>query len=483
MRNRYDLIGKSWAIYARLSKDREGAGVGVQRQVNEVREMVLACDPDAQVVDVYVDNDISAYNVKARRPEYERMKADIQAGRINAVAAWHVDRLTRRSFQLESLVELAEETKAVFVCLHGLIDLSTPAGRMTARIHGAIAQGEVEHKAERQMSANRARALSGKGWSGGVRCYGYSPDGMTIIPEEAEILREIARRILPPKAETISSVIRDLQARDIRTPTGRFWSSKVVTRALRNPRLVGDRVYKGEVVARGVYPAIFDERTHQALIAFLADPERIARHTSSGPREHKYLLTGGISRCGVCGKRLVAQPSNNHKPGYICRKTAPYGGCGRIRIQGEAFEAHVASQVLARFASPTTRLRLVEAFEKGEDGEVIAQQIVALEDRLAQLGREYALGDMDKIGYTAGRNLLEDKIRSLRGEISQRERTVGLPPPMAPRALAEWWAAKDTTMQERRAVIMSVVDHVLVDPVTRIGYNKMDPERIRIIWK
>ena len=76
---------RSAGIYVRISRDRAGAGLGVERQEQDCR--ALADQLGWAVVDFYSDNDISAYSGK-RRPDYERMLADISAGRINAVIAW-----------------------------------------------------------------------------------------------------------------------------------------------------------------------------------------------------------------------------------------------------------------------------------------------------------------------------------------------------------------------------------------------------------
>jgi DNA invertase Pin-like site-specific DNA recombinase len=66
------------AIYVRISKDRAGAGLGVARQRRDCD--ALAASLGWAVADVYCDNDISAYAGK-RRPEYERMLADLKRGR------------------------------------------------------------------------------------------------------------------------------------------------------------------------------------------------------------------------------------------------------------------------------------------------------------------------------------------------------------------------------------------------------------------
>src|SRR6516164_1183218 len=93
------------AVYVRISQDRGGAGLGVERQETECR--ALAQRLGWTVTQVYCDNDLSAYSGR-RRPAYEAMLADIEAAKITAVIAWHPDRLHRRSMELERYISICE---------------------------------------------------------------------------------------------------------------------------------------------------------------------------------------------------------------------------------------------------------------------------------------------------------------------------------------------------------------------------------------
>jgi hypothetical protein len=132
-------------------------------------------------VDVYSDNDISAYAGK-RRPEYERMLADLKSGRVNAVIAWHPDRLHRRAVELEPFIDVVEAAEAVVkTCTAGELDLSTPSGRMVARILGVAARHEVEPAfAEGQREAGVFTVL--KHFPGHGRADGDSHRGRVTTP-------------------------------------------------------------------------------------------------------------------------------------------------------------------------------------------------------------------------------------------------------------------------------------------------------------
>ena len=80
------------AIYCRISDDREGGALGVKRQEDDCR--ALAERRGWPVAEVFVDNDVSAYNGHVR-PAYRRMLDAMKAGEVDAVVVWHLDRLHR----------------------------------------------------------------------------------------------------------------------------------------------------------------------------------------------------------------------------------------------------------------------------------------------------------------------------------------------------------------------------------------------------
>jgi DNA invertase Pin-like site-specific DNA recombinase len=77
-------------LYCRISQDRLGGQLGAKRQREDCEN--YAVQRGWTVADVYVDNDVSASSGR-RRPEYERMLADVEAGRIDAVVTWDLYRL------------------------------------------------------------------------------------------------------------------------------------------------------------------------------------------------------------------------------------------------------------------------------------------------------------------------------------------------------------------------------------------------------
>src|SRR5882757_7929078 len=126
-------------IYCRISQDRAGAGLGVERQEADCRE--LAERLNAQVVKVYVDNDVSAY--RGVRRGYQELLADLRAEVGHVVVAWHSDRLHRSPIELEEFIGICEAHGVTVQTVRaGEVDLSTPSGRAVARTLGAWARHE-----------------------------------------------------------------------------------------------------------------------------------------------------------------------------------------------------------------------------------------------------------------------------------------------------------------------------------------------------
>ncbi|MBM0127342.1 recombinase family protein [Pimelobacter simplex] len=243
------------AIYARISLDRTGQALGVQRQIEECRERCRSIGwPEPKI---YSDNDVSARSGK-RRPSFEQLLLDVEAGYVDGILAWHLDRVLRRVVDLERVLDAIESQKSavpVVFLQAGEIDLMTPSGRLLARILAAVAANEGDVKSAR-LSAQRAQAAQ-SGQAHGPLGYGYDED-QRIIPEEAEVVREVAQRVLD--GETLYSIAADLNDRGVSTPGSGRWDSRRVERAVeRRDRLEvvevvetarGDAAVKAAVFAR-----------------------------------------------------------------------------------------------------------------------------------------------------------------------------------------------------------------------------------------
>jgi len=172
-------------VYTRTSSDPSGQRAGVDCQRADCEAHCLA--RGWEVVEVFCDNDASAYERKPRRA-YEQMLAAVESVGIDAIVTWHNDRLHRSPRELEAFIDLVERSRiCLAVVTGGDYDLTTPDGRLSARIVGAVARKESEDRSRRVRRKHLELAEQGSpagqlGW--GVRS-----------EYERELVREAARRV------------------------------------------------------------------------------------------------------------------------------------------------------------------------------------------------------------------------------------------------------------------------------------------------
>ncbi len=454
-------------VYARISDDRAGSGLGVQRQQDDC--VALAEHRGWTVAEIYVDNDASAYGGK-RRPGYQRLLADLKAGRIGGVVAWHPDRLYRRTADLVTFIEVVEAAGAVVATVQaGDIDLATASGRMVARIVGAVAEHESEHKGERQRRKHLELAQAGKPTGGGTRPFGFETDRVTVREAEADVVRNMARRVAA--GESLRGTVTDVTRRGSVTPTGKPWSLHSARRMLLSARIAGMREHHGEAVAAATWPALVDRGTWEACRRILRDP---ARMTNRSPRS--YLLKS-IARCGLCNTKLVARPRSDKARCYVCASGPGFGGCGKIRVLAEPLEELVVDHVLAAIDGPgLDEARSRHAGTEVTD-DVVAVELTDVERRLDELAETFADGQVSRREWLAARGRLEAR----RDALSVRLAASG---PSALGMLAgdvyEAWGR--LTFDQRHAVAAAVADRVTVGPAVR-GRNRFDPDRVEITWR
>lgn len=188
------------AVYARISLDQEGEGLGVKRQVEDCE--ALAASLGWTVAEVYTDNDASAFSGK-KRPAYGRMMADIAEGHRDGVVIYHPDRLSRRPIEVEQFLETlqsASVNQVRFVASGGL-DIGNGDGLMMLRVLGAVAAHESASKSRRIKRKNDERAAAGLPNVSGNRPFGYEADWITVVEDEAAALREVVERFLAGESQ------------------------------------------------------------------------------------------------------------------------------------------------------------------------------------------------------------------------------------------------------------------------------------------
>jgi len=478
------------AIYCRISLDRAGAGLGVARQEEDCRALAERLGWPV-VGKPYVDNDVSAYTGKPR-PQWQQLLSDIESGAVDAVICWHVDRLTRSPRELEDVIELADRHGLALATVTGDIDLQSPTGRMVARLLGVSARYESEHKGERQRRQIQQAAEAGHQVAGGRRPYGYALERgtgritATVDPLEGPIVSECARRVLA--GESIASITRDLNQREVLTSAGNPWNRTTLRRMLCSARISGRREHistdsyqgvrplVGEIVStESDWPGIISVEESDRLRALLTRPDR--RLTTGGSRKH---LLSGILHCARCGQPMVGRSSRGVLR-YVCNRN-PDGGkdaCGRIFITSAPTDDHIRDLVLSALDSPEMVTRLRHRDQPEPD---LHARIRADEDELEALAADHGNGEISRAEWRAARGPIVARLDAARERLATSTQTTALHGFVGTYAdmLARWTGAN---VSQRRAVITAVLEKATVHPATVMGRNRFDPDRLQPVWR
>ncbi len=395
------------------------------------------------------------------------MLADIDAGAINAVVCYHLDRLHRQPRELEDFIDLADKRHVALGTVTGDVDLGTDNGRLIARITGSVAKAEVERKSARQKDANKQRAKSGKSWL--QRSFGY--DGNAIVPAEAAAIRKACRALL--NGATLWSIAKEWNAKGITTVKGYQWEGSKVRQVLLRPSIAGLAVHDGEILdgVETAWKPIVDRDTWESVRKYLADPKRFTGRSMG----RKHLLSG-IAYCGECGKRMgsMSKPTKGgaKRLAYQCKNM----GCMKIVRNLARTDELVVAVITERLADPEAARKLSKPTV---DTKALHDQIDTQRKLITTTREEYDEGlinardrntRIERILERLGP--LEDKllgshmsrdVKDLAGKPDAAERFEALP------------------LDRRRGVI----DTLAVVTIHRQGRSggRFDPEAITIDWK
>ncbi|MFC5140325.1 recombinase family protein [Actinomycetospora rhizophila] len=460
------------AIYARISRDRVGAGLGVDRQRDDCR--ALAEQLGWTVVAEHTDNDLSAYSGKPR-PGYRALLDDLRGGRANAVVAWHTDRLHRSPAELEEYVSVCE---AGAVPTHtvkaGPLDLTSPSGRLVARQLGAVARYEVEHAIERAKSAKMQAARAGR-FRGGRRAFGFEADGMTVRESEAVVVREVADRVLA--GESVRSIARSLNDRGITGTRGGAWTGAAVRDVVLKPRNAALVEHQGEIVASAQWPAIVPEETWRAVRVVLEDPGR----TQVRDHARRWLLSG-LALCGRCGAPVRIGSAGTNKA-----HAKPYYRCSGPRMHVSRVAEHVdelvGALVVGRLSRDDAVELLAEGAAAGDDPAALYTDANAVRARMDELAEKFAEGAITARQLTTGTESMRSRLEDLDRRIGLAWSGSALDGLAGAQDAAQRW--QELPLERRRAVVdaLMVVTILPGQAGRKSGGHYFDPETVKIEWK
>lgn len=448
-----------------MSQDRNGAGLGVERQLEDCT--VLGDHLGWEIVGHLRDNDVSAYSGRPR-PGYRRLMADLEGGVANAVLVWHTDRLHRSPSELEDFVALCERNDvAVQTVQSGPLDLTTPSGRLVARMLGASARYEVEHKSARTKRAQFQAAQAGR-WLGGARPFGWRTEGPTtamIDPAEAKEVAAATRAVI--EGASLGGIVADLNARGILTTTGRGWSYATLRQMLLRPRNAGLAALNGEILGKNLMPAIVSEQEWRQVCAILADPSR-RKSTSNRAR----WLMAGIARCGSCGQPLrsaAAATRGVSRTIYRCRTR----GTGHVARSAQAVDEHVSAVAIALLSRENLAAML--APDPDVDVDVLVEEANKTRARLEEAAGLFASGVITGAQLSTVTATVRAELDHLEASIGRAGSSTALAPFLGNVDPQHLW--DEMRIDQRRAIVRELME-VVIHP--GLGGKEYRPELTKI---
>ena len=311
------------AAYCRVStkQDEQLNSYEVQRTHYEER---IRTEPKWSLVGIFADKGITGTSMK-KRDEFNKMLRLCYKGKIDMIIVKSISRFARNTLDVIKITrKLREINVDVFFEEQGIHSID-PASEFYITIYGSIAQSESEN-----ISANVkwGKAQSAKQGNVPFQCkhflgYTKNADGeIEIVPEEAEIIREIYERYL--SGESLYGIKCYLEAKEIPTPAGcSVWRQETIRSILSNEKYKGDAIinktYVSDCISKrikannGERNKYYIENNHPAIIdagTFARVQEEIARRSGKPKVKQKgaktelsrYSSKYALSELLICGE-------------------------------------------------------------------------------------------------------------------------------------------------------------------------------------
>lgn len=295
------------------------------------------------------------------RPALQQLLADIDAGHIDVIVVYKIDRLTRSLADFAKLVEKFDRRSISFVAVTQQFNTTSSMGRLTLNVLLSFAQFERELASERVRDKVAASRRKGK-WTGGTVPLGYDARNKKLVinPGEAETVRTIFRRYL--ELGSLSQLVPDLDRKGIVTKQrdtklakyrgGIPFSYGPLAHLLRNRTYLGE-IHHGGKWYRGEHEAILDQTLFDLV-------QNLMRQNSSSGKS-KRLASGALLR----GK-LFDDRNNRMYPSFSVKNGVRYRFyVSSTLLKGRKAAAGSVSRVAAQQIEDLVIAKLKEQLQFG----------------------------------------------------------------------------------------------------------------------
>lgn len=377
------------AIYTRKSTEegleKEFNSLDAQHEACSAYIMSQAHEGWTRLADRYDDGGYSGGSME--RPALKRLLADVEAGKVDVIVVYKIDRLTRSLADFAKIVETFDNAECSFVSVTQSFNTTSSMGRLTLNVLLSFAQFEREVAAERirdKIAASKKRGM----WMGGPVPLGYEVRDrkLVVVEKEAETVREIMRRYV--ETDGVPSLVEELENAGVVSKRRKMRNGSVrggtPLRRGALAHLLSNRIYLGQIVHKGsTY-----EGEHEAIVdreLFDRVQKRLADHRSGGERKEQKaeisVLAGRI--VDEHGRPMTPSHTKNHGKRYRYYASVPRDGSREIgtRLPAAELEEAVKSALANHLRRPTDLVHPAMGLTDEEkasfasNGAVLAEQL------------------------------------------------------------------------------------------------------------
>ena len=374
------------AVYTRKSSeeglDMEFNSLDAQREACEAYVTSQKAEGWVALRDRYDDGGFSGGTLD--RPALKQLIADIEAGLIDVIVVYKIDRLSRSLMDFARLVEVFDRNGVTFVSVTQSFNTTTSMGRLTLNILLSFAQFEREVIGERirdKFAASRKRGM----WMGGFVPMGYDVKDRKLVVNEAEAatVRMIFDRFAA--LGSASTLARALQAEDVRNKRGKRIDKGFIY------KLFGSRVYLGEAVHKGTsYPGEHDAIISQDLwdrvhaILRQSPRDRRAKNRNSSEALLKGLIFTDTGTAMTPSYTRKGERLYHYYTSMDLIRNRETGSAGPMRLAAAMVDGAVIAEMRRIIGSSEIATRVIEA-QRRQDGATDERAIVAALQRFNDL--------------------------------------------------------------------------------------------------
>ena len=320
------------AAYARVSSDKDAAFHSLSNQ-REYYEAYVAVHEGWELVGLYSDDGISG--TTENRPEFQRLLTDCRAGKVDLVVTKSITRFARNTvILLETIRELKGLGIDCYFEKENMHSIS-PDGELFLTLLAMYAEEEARSASENQKWRIKERFEQGLPWVGNMLGYRLVDGKMVIMPEEAELVRQIYDLYLSGKG--LSAIAKTLCAEYDNLRDATHFTPCLIRKILRNEKYVGDmllqktysddfrtkrrRINHGELRAyyiRESHTGIIERDVYDRVQKEMARRKELYAKGRTNTNAKKHLFAGLI-QCGYCGHFYRYTNDKNYgKSLWIC---------------------------------------------------------------------------------------------------------------------------------------------------------------------